>query len=50
MIAQQLQYISPEEGNQLLVSSDAIGRCLNSLINSIGEKPAETEKPMTNDQ
>ena len=39
MIAQELQYISTEEGKQLL-SSDAIGRCLNSLINSIGEKAA----------
>jgi four helix bundle protein len=40
MIAQELQYISPEEGNQLLGSSDAIGRCLNSLINSISETAA----------
>lgn len=38
MIALELQYISPEEGTQLLASSDAIGRCLNSLINSLSEK------------
>src|ERR1700757_1072941 len=38
MVAQELQYISPEEGNRLLASSDAVGRCLNSLINSIAEK------------
>jgi four helix bundle protein len=40
MIAQELQYISSEEGEQLLASSDAIGRSLNSLINSMGEKAA----------
>jgi four helix bundle protein len=40
MIAQELQYISQEEGNQLLASSDGIGRCLNGLINSVGEKAA----------
>ena len=40
MIAQQLQYISTEEGKGLLASSDAIGRSLNSLMNSIAEKAA----------
>jgi four helix bundle protein len=40
MIAQELQYISTEEGEKLLTSSDAIGRCLNGLINSMGEKAA----------
>jgi four helix bundle protein len=40
MIAQELQYISPQEGKQLLASSDAIGRCLNGLINSMGERAA----------
>jgi len=40
MIAQELQYLSPDEGKRLLASSDAIGRSLNSLINSIGEKAA----------
>jgi hypothetical protein len=40
MIAQELQYISPEEGERLLESSDSIGRGLNSLINVITEKAA----------
>lgn len=40
MIAKELQYISPEEGERLLESSDAIGRCLNSLINAIAQKAA----------
>ncbi|HXJ86349.1 MAG TPA: four helix bundle protein [Candidatus Binatia bacterium] len=40
MITQELQYIRPEEGKELLASSDAIGRCLNGLINSISEKAA----------
>lgn len=40
MIAQELEYITPQEGRGLLASSDAIGRCLNSLINSIAEKVA----------
>lgn len=40
MIAEELQYISTEEGKQLLASSDAIGRCLNGLINSMNEKAA----------
>ncbi len=35
MIAQELQYISTEEGVRLLASSDAIGRCLNGLIRSM---------------
>jgi len=40
MIAQELQYISPEEGKGLLASSDAVGRSLNALINSMREKAA----------
>ena len=40
MIAQELQYITPEEGKRLLESSDAIGRCLNALIKSMSEKAA----------
>ncbi len=37
MIARELQYISTEEGKQLSALSDEIGRCLNSLINAMGE-------------
>ena len=40
MIAQELQYIGVEEGHRLLASGDAIGRSLNSLINSLREKAA----------
>jgi four helix bundle protein len=40
MIAQELQYISLQEGKQLIDSSDAIGRGLNGLINSMREKAA----------
>ena len=40
MIAKELQYISNEDAQRLLASSDAIGRSLNSLINSIREKAA----------
>jgi len=40
MIAQELQYISGEESKRILASSDAIGRSLNSLINSLREKAA----------
>jgi four helix bundle protein len=35
MIAQELQYISQEEGEHLLALSDSIGRSLNGLINSM---------------
>jgi len=35
MIAQELQYISKEDGERLLALSDAIGRSLNGLINSM---------------
>ena len=35
MIAQELQYISQEDGERLLALSDAIGRSLNGLINSM---------------
>jgi four helix bundle protein len=34
-IAQELQYVSREEGEQLLALSDAIGRSLNCLIHSM---------------
>jgi four helix bundle protein len=52
MIAQELQYISPEEGESLLASSDAIGRCLNGLLNSMEEKQPEAkgQRRTTNDQ
>ena len=50
MIAQELQYILPEEGERLLESSDSIGRCLNSLINSISEGQLAANRPTTNDQ
>jgi four helix bundle protein len=40
MIAQKLQYLSSEETRRLLTSADAIGRSLNSLINSINAKAA----------
>jgi four helix bundle protein len=35
MIAQELQYISQEDGERLLALSDTIGRSLNGLINSM---------------
>jgi four helix bundle protein len=40
MIAKELQYISCEHSQRILASSDAIGRSLNSLINSLREKAA----------
>jgi four helix bundle protein len=40
LIAKELQYIGSEEAGRILASSDAIGRSLNSLINSIREKAA----------
>ena len=40
MIAQELQYIEAEEAQRILASSDAIGRSLNSLINSLRERAA----------
>jgi four helix bundle protein len=40
MIAQELQYLRVEEGQALLASADAIGRSLNSLINSLRERVA----------
>src|SRR6202008_832954 len=40
MIAQELQYLGSEEAKQLLASADAIGRSLNSLINSMNVKAA----------
>jgi four helix bundle protein len=40
MIAKELQYISGEESQRILASADAIGRSLNSLINSLRDKAA----------
>jgi four helix bundle protein len=40
MIAKELQYLNSEDAHRLLTSADAIGRSLNSLINSIREKAA----------
>jgi four helix bundle protein len=40
MIAKELQYISAEEGQQVLAQADAMARSLNSLINSLREKAA----------
>jgi len=40
MIAQELQYLGSEEAKHLLASADAIGRSLNGLINSLGERAA----------
>jgi four helix bundle protein len=40
MIAHQLRYLESGEAERLLGSADAIGRSLNSLINSINAKAA----------
>ena len=40
MIAKELQYIGDEEAKLILASAGAIGRSLNSLINSLREKAA----------
>ena len=40
MIAEELQYLSGEEAQRILASADAIGRSLNSLINSLRERTA----------
>jgi four helix bundle protein len=40
MIAQELQYLESENAKRLLASADAIGRGLNSLINSLGQSAA----------
>ena len=40
MIAKELQYLGNEEAQRLLTSTDAIGRSLNSLINSLSQKAA----------
>jgi four helix bundle protein len=40
MIAKELQYIGGEESQRILTAADAIGRSLNSLINSLREKAA----------
>ena len=38
MIARELKYICSEDAHSILVSSDAIGRSLNGLINALREK------------
>src|SRR5580693_9428569 len=40
MIAKELQYLSNEEAQRLLLNADTIGRSLNSLINLLREKSA----------
>jgi len=40
MIAKELQYLGGQEAELILASADAIGRNLNSLINSLREKVA----------
>jgi len=40
MIAKDLQYLSSEEAQRILASADAIGKSLNSLINSLRENAA----------
>jgi four helix bundle protein len=40
MIAKELQYVRSEEAERLLMSSNAICRSLNSLINSLEKKMA----------
>jgi four helix bundle protein len=40
MTAKELQYLSNEETLRLLEKADAIGRSLNSLLNSLKEKAA----------
>ena len=40
MIAQELQYLESGDAKRLLALADTIGRSLNSLINSLGEKAA----------
>jgi four helix bundle protein len=53
MIAKELQYISGEEAVNLLASADAIGRSLNSLINSLKRTrvpEAEGQRLTTNNQ
>jgi len=40
MIAKELQCLSNDEARHVLASADAIGRSLNSLINSMREKAA----------
>jgi four helix bundle protein len=40
MIAQELKYLDSQEVQRVLASADAIGRSLNSLINSLRQKAA----------
>lgn len=40
VIAQELQYLADGEARRLLSASDAIGRSLNNLINSMSENAA----------
>ena len=51
MIAEQLQYLSRDEANRLQLLSDAIGRSLNSLINSMrgNAHQAKGQQLATND-
>ena len=39
-IAEELQYLSKAEADRQLVASDAVGRALNGLINSLESKAA----------
>ncbi len=40
MIAKELQYVSVDESERIMVSADGLGRSLNALINSLREKVA----------
>jgi four helix bundle protein len=40
LIAEELQYFRDQQGTRLLAMADAVGRGLNGLINSMGEKIA----------
>jgi four helix bundle protein len=40
MIAQELEYLESEDAKRLLAVADAIGKSLNSLINSLGQSAA----------
>lgn len=40
MIAEELQYLSQEEGQRLLGMAEGVGRALSGLINSLREKAA----------
>jgi four helix bundle protein len=40
LIAQELQYLSNEEGTRILAMAEGVGRALSGLINSMSEKAA----------